>query len=256
MKKDLRVIQSIQRAIDIINCFDETKYKLTLSEISGQLSLNINTTRGIVNSLLYNGFLDHDMEENKYSLGLIFISKSDLISSSSIDRIRDIVKPTLKKITEKYNVSSRLQLISNYSLFTVETINPSNARYVLLTPDTNFPLNATSSGKIFLYYLDKDLKEKYLNDISPTRFTDKTIVEKEDLKIELEFIGENGYSCEFEEIGIGVSSVAVPLLNRKNKLLGTISITASSLIINTVSQDAINDIKQCIKDFKEKLIFY
>lgn len=256
MKKDFRVIQSIQRAIDIINCFDDTKYKLSLPEISEQLSLNINTTRGIVNTLLYNGFLEHDVEENKYSLGLVFIPKADFISSHSVDRTRDIVRPYLKIIAEKYQVSSRLQLISNFNIFTVETINPENSRYILLTRlNTPFPLYATSSGKLYLYYLDDKTKENYLDTISYTKFTDKTITNKEELKKELDFIKVQGYSCEFEEVGIGISSLAVPLLNEKNKLIGTISITASTPIIESICEDAIKDIKKIVKDIKDELIF-
>lgn len=48
-EKEVRVIQSVQRAIDIINCFDEHELKLTLPQISAKLELNINTVRGLVN---------------------------------------------------------------------------------------------------------------------------------------------------------------------------------------------------------------
>ena len=57
MEKEVRLIQSIQRAFDIINCFSEQSPKLTLPKISEMLSLNINTTRGIVNTLVANGYL-------------------------------------------------------------------------------------------------------------------------------------------------------------------------------------------------------
>ena len=45
-EKEVRVIQSVQRAIDIINCFNEHELKLTLPQISAKLELNINTVRG------------------------------------------------------------------------------------------------------------------------------------------------------------------------------------------------------------------
>ena len=67
MEKEVRLIQSIQRAFDIINCFSEQSPKLTLPKISEMLSLNINTTRGIVNTLVANGYLEHDSETNIYS---------------------------------------------------------------------------------------------------------------------------------------------------------------------------------------------
>ena len=73
MEKEVRLIQSIQRAFDIINCFSDQTPKLTLPKISEMLSLNINTTRGIVNTLVANGYLEHDGEANIYTLGPVFI---------------------------------------------------------------------------------------------------------------------------------------------------------------------------------------
>ena len=253
LKSNIRVIQSIQRAINLINCFDETKSELSINEISEQLSLHINTTRGIINTLVYNGFLSHDLEKNKYSLGLVFIPKADLVNVRSAERIKEIVRPHLKIIANNHQVSSRFQMVSNYSIFTIETINPENARYILLTRlNTPFPLNATSSGKLYLYCLEDKLKEKYLDEINPLKFTDKTIINRNDLEAELEFIDKNGYSTEYEEIAIGISSIAVPLIN-KNNLFGTLSITASSSIIDTVLEDAVSDMKKSIEDIKEEL---
>lgn len=252
----MRVIQSIQRAIDIISCFDENNHKLSLQDISTKLDLNINTTRGIVNTLLYNGYLEHDSLSNEYSLGLIFIPKADLIYSNKVDRIKSIATPHLNDLANKYQVSARLQLISNYNIFTVLTINPENARYILLTNlNVAFPLNATSSGKLYLYYLNDEDKEKYLNSISDIKYTDKTIIYKNDLIEELNFIETHGYSKEFEEIGMGISSIASPILNDKNELIGTISVTASTPIIEKTIEDIVKDFSSINENIKDILLF-
>ena len=52
MKEDVRVIQSVQRAIDILNCVADAEKKISLREISEKLDLNINTARGLVQTLL------------------------------------------------------------------------------------------------------------------------------------------------------------------------------------------------------------
>ena len=92
-EKEVRVIQSVQRAIDIINCFDEHELKLTLPQISAKLELNINTVRGLVNTLLANGYLEHVADGNCYMLGLAFLPKADLAGANDIDRLRSRVRP-------------------------------------------------------------------------------------------------------------------------------------------------------------------
>ena len=57
----MKLIQSIQRAFEIIECFNEDNEELRLNDISTMLNLNINTTRGIVNTLVYFSYLEHDL---------------------------------------------------------------------------------------------------------------------------------------------------------------------------------------------------
>lgn len=52
MEKEVRLIQSIQRAFNIIDCFNNDNTELSLPQISEKVKLHINTTRGIVNTLV------------------------------------------------------------------------------------------------------------------------------------------------------------------------------------------------------------
>ena len=63
MNNNPKNIQSVQRAIDIINCVAEAERKISLKEISSKLGLNINTARGLAQTLLANGFLSKDVEQ-------------------------------------------------------------------------------------------------------------------------------------------------------------------------------------------------
>lgn len=258
MEKSVRVIQSVQRAIDIINIFDDDQnYNLTLNEISSKLGLNINTTRGLVNTLVVNGFIKHNLEKNTYSLGLIYIPKANILNSHNMEIIRALVKTNLDNIAEKYEVSARLQIISNSSMFTVETSNPSNAHYVVFTKmHKTFPLNATSSGKLFLLYNEKQLNY-YLANMDDTKYTENTITDKNTLLKELETIKERGYSLEIEEMGRGVSSIAVPILLKNDVLYGTISITASTTIIDFIYKNSLdevlNDLNSSAKLISDKI---
>ena len=181
MEKEVRLIQSIQRAFDIINCFSEQSPK-----ISEMLSLNINTTRGIVNTLVANGYLEHDSETNIYSLGPVFIPKADLVSANDMERVKKMARPYLEELSNTFQVSARLQVVSNYNIFTIENINPENAHYILLTRlNTTFALNATASGKLLLYYMGERQRERYFKTLDQRMYTKNTLVTREDLQKEL-----------------------------------------------------------------------
>ena len=256
MEKEVRLIQSIQRAFDIINCFSDQTPKLTLPKISEMLSLNINTTRGIVNTLVANGYLEHDGEANIYTLGPVFIPKADLVSSNDMDRVKKLARPYLEQISNAFQVSARLQVVSNYNIFTIENINPENAHYILLTRlNTTFALNATASGKLLLYYMGERQRERYFRSLDKRMYTKNTLVTREDLQKELDKIDEWGYSTEFEEIGLGISSIAIPVMTKNGALYGTISIVASSSIVMPIIQDVIIPMRECAAFVTENLLF-
>lgn len=255
MEKEVRLIQSIQRAFDIINCFSDQTPKLTLTKISDMLSLNINTTRGIVNTLVANGYLEHDSEGNIYTLGPVFIPKADLVSSNDMERVKKLARPYLEQISNTFQVSARFQIVSNYNIFTIENVNPENAHYILLTRlNTTFVLNATASGKLLLFYMNERQRERYLNSLDGQMYTKNTLITRKELEKELEKIAKRGYSTEFEEIGLGISSIAVPIMKKKGGLYGTISIVASSSIVMPIIQDVVTPMRECAEFITDNLL--
>lgn len=254
-EKEVRVIQSVQRAIDIINCFDEHELKLTLSQISAKLELNINTVRGLVNTLVANGYLEHVADGNCYMLGLAFLPKADLAGANDIDRLRSRVRPSLELIADRFQVSARMQIISNDNIFAVEVVNPIDSHYIFLTRlNAVFTLNATASGKLVLYYMDQPRREAFYRTFAPNKYTRHTMTTREELEADLEQIRLRGYSTEFDEFGVGISCIAVPILRCNGSLYGTVSIVASSSVVQEVAQQALPPMREFAAFVRKELL--
>ena len=243
-EKEVRVIQSVQRAIDIINCFDEHELKLTLPQISAKLELNINTVRGLVNTLVANGYLEHVADGNCYMLGLAFLPKADLAGANDIDRLRSRVRPSLELIADRFQVSARMQIISNDNIFAVEVVNPIDSHYIFLTRlNAVFTLNATASGKLVLYYMDQPRREAFYRTFAPNKYTRHTMTTR-----------LRGYSTEFDEFGVGISCIAVPILRCNGSLYGTVSIVASSSVVQEVAQQALPPMREFAAFVRKELL--
>lgn len=249
MEKNIKVIQSIQRAVNILNCFDYNNIELSLNEISQKVNLNINTTRGLVNSLVANNLISHNLKTNTYSIGNFFLLKSNLIVKNNINKAKEISLPLLNNLSDKFNVSSRLQIIDSDNIFTALVVNPKNSHYILTsTQESNFPLHATSSGKLLLKYRQKKLENLILE-----KFTENTITDIEILKKEFILIEKNGYSTEYDEIGFGISSIAVPIFDDNKFIFGSISVTALTPIIKKLKNDLIKELKLSSQLLEKKL---
>ncbi len=239
----MNLIQSLKRAFDIINCFDENNVRLKLNDISSMLGLNINTTRGLVNTLVHFCYLEHHIEDNTYSLGFTFKVKYDLMAESNNNIFLNDIDGFLTCLANEYNVNARYHHVNKSTLTKIISKTPKNSRYVIYIKDSNLlPLESTSSGKLILQYMGDDFVRSYLKENYRNSFEEKYKKVQEDIsKIE-----KNGFSDEYDEVELGTSSVAVPIV-RDNKLLATISTTGSSEIIRINHQKIIDDIKDYLK---------
>ena len=249
---NVRLIQSVQRALEIFNCFNEDTHYLSLGEISRRLDLNINTTRGIMNTLVYYDYISHDHGRNKYSLGPQFSIKAQH-SISPFDHVQSICEPYLQIIANRFKVSARLQFISKNKVDTVKTVDSNDTYYTLSTKGNHFcPLHASASGKLVLAYLDEGNRDKVLQNLTLDRFTTKTMVDKLELLNEINTIIDNQFSTEDEEVNVGVSCMAAPLF-KKGKIIGTISVVSATAIINEIRESCSKTLVQYSKEISERI---
>ena len=68
-----------------------------------------------------------------------------------------------------------------------------------------------------------------LEKLELTKFTSNTITSVAKLEKEIDLIKQRGYSISSEEPEFGLKSVAVPLFNKKNELLGVVGVSGLSV---------------------------
>ena len=74
------VIQSVERAIQILNCFRYAP-ELGVSEIAAELGLNKSTAFGLINTLATHGFLEQIDHNKNYRLGVVLFEFGNLAIS-------------------------------------------------------------------------------------------------------------------------------------------------------------------------------
>jgi DNA-binding IclR family transcriptional regulator len=82
-------------------------------------------------------------------------------------------------------------------------------------PGTSIPLLAGAVGKAFLAQQPKDQVLKIIREHGLSRFTQRSIVKKDDYLAELESVRRRGYAIDNEEYLPGVKAVAMALGNQR-----------------------------------------
>ncbi len=97
---------------------------------------------------------------------------------------------------------------------------------------TRVPLHCTASGKLYLSSLSATQQRRLVGALPLERHTPKTITDTKILLVEIERIRETGVGTDDEEFIEGMTAVAVPLLNTKGQLVGTLACHAPSVRMN------------------------
>lgn len=235
-------VQSIDRAVAILECFSENKCELKLSEIACKLDLNKSTVHGLLNTLKHHGFIDQDQETQKYRLGLRFLGFSDLVISS-ID-VGNIASPVIEKVCEEIEETVHVAMLDGSDIVYIGKRECNKSIKTSTKIGARFPAYYTADGKIILCHMDREK----LNELVPDkikRLTSTTITDKQELFKALAEMKDKGYAVDNEGVIRGLSCVAAPIINHMGDVKYSLSVTGPTV---RMAEDKIKKYAEIIKE--------
>jgi len=214
-------VRAIERALQILDCFDARNPDLGLTEIAQRVGLHKATTHRIVATLLNRGYLVRSPDNQKYRLGLRLASLGSLVTSQM--NLRRDSLPYLKQLVERFGETSDLSIFDNGEVLYVEVLRSNHALNIAAAIGQRLPLHCTASGKVFLAHMPPAERGKYL--VPPLlSFTAKTITSPEKLGLQFQEILDKGYGLDDEEMEVGIRAISAPIFNQEGKAIAALSI--------------------------------
>ncbi|MCQ2554353.1 MAG: IclR family transcriptional regulator [Clostridia bacterium] len=205
-------IQSVNRAIQILNLY-RTYGELGVVEIAQKLGLNKSTAYGLINTLQSNDFLEQVEGTKKYRLGIslfelgeAFLSRVDVVSE---------IKQLFAPLVDKYPVTIHIASHRHGNVIYLDKIDKGTSLIRTSNVGKSAPMYCTGVGKAMLAYLPEEYLEKYIYSAPFIPFTPNTITSRERLKMELDQVRETGVAVDRNEVEMGLSCVAAPILTRE-----------------------------------------
>lgn len=223
------VIQSVDRAIQIVELFTGSLTELGITEISQMMGLGKSTVYGLVNTLLAAGYLEQNPENKKYRLGLKLFELGSIVQERM--DIREIALPYLKKISREFGMTVHMGLYQDWEVIYIDKVDAPNTRIVYSQVGKRAPMYCTGIGKAVLANL-KPADIQYILGTQPReKLTPHTKTGEEQILRELEEIRQKGYSVDDEEVEIGLRCVAVPIFDHRKKPVAAISISSAAAVM-------------------------
>lgn len=148
------------------------------------------------------------------------------INTLSSERVRTVRLAILKSLAVAVGETCNLAIPERDGMFYLDRVETHWPLRIQLPVGTQVPFHCTASGKMYLSTLRPDYLERFLRNYTLERQTDKTITDPRKLQAELDTTRERGYATDDEEFMVGMTAIAVPILDNRGRLLSTLSIHA------------------------------
>ncbi len=232
-ERDGRYVQSLERALNILEAMAHEAVPLTVTELSEKVNLKISTVHRLLTTLSHRGYVEQESESSKYRLGLKILEIGN--AALSFSDIRKVARPYLEELVDKCNETANLAVLDGSELVYIDQVESHNMIIVRMfaQPGNRGPVHCTASGKAMLAYLPPDRLDVILSQIELKSYTNETITSFDHLRKELQRVRQDGYALDWGEMEEHVRCIAAPIFNHEGKAMASISVSGPSNRITT-----------------------
>jgi DNA-binding IclR family transcriptional regulator len=235
-------VRAVERALQIMECFDNEYPERGISEIAQAVNLHKATAHRIVTTLVNYGYLERADDGQKYRLGLELTN----LGFKVIHRmdLRREALPYMKQLIQEWDETCDLCVFDRGMVLYIEVLRGNRALTVAAAVGQRLPAHATASGKLFLAYLPVDQLDAILKE-SLNSYTDNTVTSPGNLRRQLKEIRDQGYAVDYEEYETGVCAVAAPIFNLSGNMIAAIGGPSP---MSRMTPERISKIAEAFKD--------
>lgn len=206
-----RRVRSVEKAIELLDCFWRERKPLSLRELERLTGWAKSTIHGLLASMMDSGVVEQNPTDGKYRLGYHLFELGSAVNQGW--DVPECCVPYLQKIVDLVGESAYLARLSGNELILALCEEPHAGFRVVSEAGTRLPLHCSSQGKAILANLPAYEAQRLLNRKPLKCYTKSTVTDPEKLRAELEKIRTLGYAKEIEEYKLGLKSVAAPVFD-------------------------------------------
>jgi len=238
-----KIIQSIDRALQVVQLFSLGKPEWGVTEISKALNIYKSNVHNVLTTLAERGFIVKDSRTDKYKLGIKFFELGSVVIKNM--NLRKIAHPYMEKMLKEFNETVHLGILVEGEILSIEQEESGQSLSPRIFIGRRAPLHCTGVGKVIMAYFSKDKVAAIVEGKGLKKYTENTIINKEELEKEFSKIRKQGYAVDNMEHEEGVRCIAGPIRGYTGKVSASLSLSAPAFRINE------NNIPNIAKKVKE-----
>jgi IclR family KDG regulon transcriptional repressor len=213
-------VQSIDRALDVLELLSAEQRSLSITEIAEKTRLHKTTAHRILCSLRSRGYIEKKEGKNGYELGMKIIH----LASAKINDLELLTesRAILTRFQLEVNLGVQLGVLDGADVVYVDEIDGTiHRKYTRM--GFRSPAYCSSLGKCLLAGLSGEKLEELFHRMKLIRYTATTICDWETLRAELRVVREQGWALNNGEHDINLRSVAAPIYDYNGDVIAAIN---------------------------------
>lgn len=215
-------VQSLDRGLAVIRCFSADTPRLTISEVARETGLTRAAARRFLLTLQALGYVGSDGRQFFLTPRVLRLGYAYLSSLS----VADVAQTHLEQLADVVHESCSASVLDGFDIVYVARAATKRIMTISLSVGTRLPAHPTSMGRVLLAALPDGQIDAYLASVPLAKLTDRTIVDRDALRAELEKTRARGWCMVDQELEDGVRSVAVPVHDDAGRVVAAVNTSA------------------------------
>lgn len=224
-KGQTKRLSSVAAAIALLKVFTEDEYELGISSLSQRLKLAKSTIHRLAMTLVSEGLLEQNPENERYRLGIALFGLGALVRRRM--NVSSEARPWLFQLREKTGETVHLAILDGSDIVYVYNLESPHAIRMRSDIGVRKPAFCTAEGLAMLAFQPQSMIDRIIAEGLSAR-TPKTNTTPTALRRALHNVRDAGFALEDEQSETGMRSVAAPVRNNAGEVVAAIGVAGPS----------------------------
>jgi IclR family pca regulon transcriptional regulator len=210
----------LEKGLAVIACFDAAHPRLTIADVARMTGLSRATARRCLITLARIGYAETDgrhfaLTPRVLQLGYAYLSSTPLTA---------VLQNALERLSEEIGESSSASLLDGRDIVYVARAATKRIMSVGLSVGSRLPAYCTSMGRVLLAALPEEEARRRVEASDRRALTRATATTVEAVMARVAAARSAGYAVIDQELEVGLTSIAVPVIDREGKVVAAINV--------------------------------
>jgi IclR family pca regulon transcriptional regulator len=215
-------VQSLERGLAVLSAFTARDTSLTITDVAARTGLSRATARRLLLTLEQLGYVESNRREFSLTPTVLELAKP---FAGPVDPW-GFAKPYLQSLTDRLEESASIAVLDGTDILYVARTPTRRLMTLAVTVGSRLPAHATSKGRVLLAFLPEAELEAYFRRSAMERYTDRTVVNEDELRAILAGIRTEGWAIVDQQLEEGLCSVAAPIVEPNGRVSAALSVCA------------------------------